>query len=61
MVIITDLAVSVCASGDWAKNDRNVVGNFMMANQVQRKWYTKVISKASSGDYWLGAVVGSLL
>jgi phosphatidylserine decarboxylase len=52
--IITHLAV--CASSDWAKIDRIVVGNFVTASQAQRKWYTKVISKVSSGDYRLGAV-----
>ncbi|KAF7974479.1 hypothetical protein HWV62_12134 [Athelia sp. TMB] len=50
--IVTHLAV--CASGDWAKIDRIVVGNFVTASQAQRKWYTKIISKVSSGDYRLG-------
>ncbi|KIM74861.1 hypothetical protein PILCRDRAFT_691729 [Piloderma croceum F 1598] len=53
MDIITHVAV--CASGDWAKIDKIVVGNFVTASQAQRKWYTKVISKVSSGDYRLGA------
>jgi phosphatidylserine decarboxylase len=52
--IVTHLAV--CASHDWAKVDKIVVGNFVTASQAQRKWYTKVISKVSSGDYKLGAV-----
>ena len=52
--IITHLAV--CASQDWKQVDRIVVGNFVTASQAQRKWYTKVISKVSSGDYKLGAV-----
>ena len=52
--IITHLAV--CASQDWNKVDRIVVGNFVTASQAQRKWYTKVIGKLSSGDYKLGAV-----
>ncbi|EGO24192.1 hypothetical protein SERLADRAFT_361384 [Serpula lacrymans var. lacrymans S7.9] len=51
--IVTHLAV--CASQDWAKVDRIVVGNFVTASQAQRKWYTKIISKVSSGDYRLGA------
>ncbi|EKM58743.1 uncharacterized protein PHACADRAFT_253246 [Phanerochaete carnosa HHB-10118-sp] len=51
--IVTHLAV--CASQDWARVDRIVVGNFVTASQAQRKWYTKVISKVSSGDYRLGA------
>lgn len=52
--IVTHMAV--CASQDWARVDRIVVGNFVTASQAQRKWYTKVISKVSSGDYRLGAV-----
>ena len=52
--IVTHLAV--CASQDWARVDKIVVGNYVTANQAQRKWYTKVISKVSSGDYKLGAV-----
>ncbi|THV04718.1 hypothetical protein K435DRAFT_774272 [Dendrothele bispora CBS 962.96] len=51
--IVTHLAV--CASQDWNKVDRIVVGNFVTASQAQRKWYTKIISKVSSGDYKLGA------
>ncbi|GJE89731.1 phosphatidylserine decarboxylase-like protein [Phanerochaete sordida] len=51
--IVTHMAV--CASQDWARVDRIVVGNFVTASQAQRKWYTKVISKVSSGDYRLGA------
>ncbi|KAF8055577.1 phosphatidylserine decarboxylase-domain-containing protein [Lyophyllum atratum] len=51
--IITHLAI--CASQDWNKVDRIVVGNFVTASQAQRKWYTKIITKVSSGDYRLGA------
>ncbi|TFY79037.1 hypothetical protein EWM64_g4977 [Hericium alpestre] len=32
-----------------------MVGNFVTASQAQRKWYTKVISKVSAGNYKLGA------
>ncbi|KAF5359407.1 hypothetical protein D9756_003659 [Leucocoprinus leucothites] len=53
MDIMTHIAV--CASQDWNRVDRIVVGNFVTASQAQRKWYTKVISKLSSGDYKLGA------
>ena len=56
--IITHLAI--CASQDWNKVDRIVVGNFVTASQAQRKWYTKVISMISNGDYRLGAVCVSL-
>lgn len=51
--IITHLAV--CASSDWNRVDRIVVGNFVTASQAQRKWYTKMISKVSSGNYKIGA------
>ena len=54
MDIVTHLAV--CASQDWARVDRIMVGNFVTANQAQRKWYTKVISKVSAGNYKIGAV-----
>jgi phosphatidylserine decarboxylase len=36
--------------------DRIVVGNKVTASQAHRKWYTKVNSMVSSGDYKLGAV-----
>ncbi|KDR72276.1 hypothetical protein GALMADRAFT_1343907 [Galerina marginata CBS 339.88] len=51
--IVTHLAI--CASQDWNTVDRIVVGNFVTASQAQRKWYTKILSKVSSGDYKLGA------
>jgi phosphatidylserine decarboxylase len=52
--IVTHMAI--CASQDWARVDRIVVGNFVTASQAQRKWYTKVISSVAAGDYRLGAV-----
>ena len=52
--IVTHLAI--CASQDWERVDRIVVGNFVTASQAQRKWYTKVIAKVYSGNYSLGAV-----
>ncbi|KAF8525860.1 phosphatidylserine decarboxylase-domain-containing protein [Hysterangium stoloniferum] len=51
--IVTHIAL--CASRDWGKVDRIMVGNFVTASQAQRKWYTKVITKVSSGAYQLGA------
>jgi phosphatidylserine decarboxylase len=59
MDIVTHLAI--CASKDWNRVDKIVVGNFVTASQAQRKWYTKIVSKISSGDYRLGAVRFSLL
>ncbi|PPQ93553.1 hypothetical protein CVT25_005520, partial [Psilocybe cyanescens] len=53
MDIVTHLAV--CASGDWGKVDRIVVGNFVTASQAQRKWYTKVLGRVGGGDYRIGA------
>jgi phosphatidylserine decarboxylase len=58
MDIMTHIAV--CASQDWNRIDRIVVGNFVTASQAQRKWYTKVIGKLSSGNYKLGAVSSSI-
>ena len=57
--IVTHIAL--CASQDWGRMDKIVVGNFVTASQAQRKWYTKIIGKLSSGDYRLGAVSTSLL
>ncbi|KAJ7737768.1 phosphatidylserine decarboxylase-domain-containing protein [Mycena maculata] len=51
--IITHIAV--CASKDWNIVDRIVVGNFVTASQAQRKFFTKIIGKISSGEYRLGA------
>lgn len=51
--MVTHLAV--CASGDWARVDRIVVGNFVTASQAQRKWYTKMLGKITAGEYQLGA------
>ena len=52
--------IALCASQDWGRMDKIVVGNFVTASQAQRKWYTKIIGKLSSGDYRLGAVSTSL-
>jgi len=55
--IVTHIAL--CASQDWGRVDKIVVGNFVTASQAQRKWYTKIIGKLSAGDYRLGAVSSS--
>lgn len=52
--------IALCASQDWGRMDKIVVGNFVTASQAQRKWYTKIIGKLSAGDYRLGAVSASL-
>ncbi|KAH0584865.1 hypothetical protein H2248_008143 [Termitomyces sp. 'cryptogamus'] len=51
--IVTHMAV--CASTDWARIGRIVVGEYVTASQAQRKWYTKIINKVGGGDYRLGA------
>jgi phosphatidylserine decarboxylase len=52
--IVTHLAI--CASQDWARVDKIVVGNFVTSSQAQRKWMAKLIGKISTGAYKLGAV-----
>ncbi len=52
--IITHLAI--CASNDWNRVYRIVVGNFVTASQTQRKWYAKIYREGVEGDYKLGAV-----
>ena len=54
MDIVTHLAI--CASSDWARVDRIMVGNFVTASQAKRKWYTMVMNKITTGAYSLGAV-----
>ncbi|KAF8322599.1 hypothetical protein DL93DRAFT_2071450 [Clavulina sp. PMI_390] len=51
--MVTHLAV--CASSDWNRVNRLVVGNYVTASQAQRKWATNVVTKVSSGAYQLGA------
>lgn len=58
MDMVTHLAL--CASSDWGRVNRLVVGNYVTASQAQRKWYTNVVTKVSSGAYQLGAVCGFL-
>jgi phosphatidylserine decarboxylase len=52
--IVTHLAI--CASQDWERVDKIVVGNFVTSSQAQRKWMMKLIGKVSNGAYRLGAV-----
>jgi len=48
--------MGVCSSTDPRAVNRIVVNEFVTASQAQRKWFTKVISKATKGAYQLGAV-----
>jgi hypothetical protein len=38
--------------------DHVMVGNYITAEQAQRKWYTNVLSKVSAWNYKIGAVRG---
>ena len=52
--IITHLAV--CASGDWNQSvGRIMVGEYVTTAQAQRKWYTKMVGRLTTGNYKLGA------
>ncbi|KAM0791836.1 hypothetical protein ACM66B_004094 [Microbotryomycetes sp. NB124-2] len=51
--IITHMAI--CSSTDPKSVNRIVVNEYVTASQAQRKWFTKVISKATKGAYQLGA------
>ncbi|KDR71963.1 hypothetical protein GALMADRAFT_229186 [Galerina marginata CBS 339.88] len=47
--------IALCASQDWTKVDRIMVGNFVTASEAERKWYTQVIIDVAAGEYRLGA------
>ncbi|PPQ86997.1 hypothetical protein CVT25_009531 [Psilocybe cyanescens] len=48
MDIVTHLAV--CASGDWNKMDKIMLGNFVTARQTQRELYTKALERVGWWD-----------
>lgn len=52
--IVTHLAV--CASGDGHQIDKFIVNSYVTASQAQRKWYTTLLGKITSGAYNIGAV-----
>ena len=53
--------IALCASQDWTKVDRIMVGNFVTASEAERKWYVQVIMDIAAGEYKLGAVCGFLI
>ena len=57
--IITHLAI--CASSDWSRMDRIVTSNYVTSSQAQRKFFTKLIGKVTSGAYSLGANSANIL
>jgi phosphatidylserine decarboxylase len=57
--VITHIAT--CASSDWRQVNNLVMGGFVTASQAQRKWYSKVMTKVSYGNYRLGANSANIL
>jgi phosphatidylserine decarboxylase len=57
--IVTHLAI--CASSDWSRMDRIVTSNYVTSSQAQRKFFTKLIGKVTSGAYSLGANSANIL
>lgn len=57
--IVTHLAT--CASQDWAVDSQLVIGKFVSSNQARKRWYTKVVSKVTYGNYRLGANSANIL
>lgn len=57
--IVTHLAT--CASQNWAVDAQLVLGKFVTSNQARKRWYTKVVSKVTYGNYRLGANSANIL
>lgn len=57
--IVTHLAT--CASQEWAVNGQLVVDKFVSSNQARKRWYSKVVSKVTYGNYRLGANSANIL
>lgn len=57
--IVTHLAT--CASQEWAVDGSLVVDKFVTSNQARKRWYTKVVSKVTYGNYRLGANSANIL
>lgn len=57
--IVTHIAT--CACTNWAKMDALVLQRYVTASQASKRWYTKVASKLSYGNYGLGANSANIL
>lgn len=57
--IVTHLAT--CASQNWAQVDTLVMDRYVTSNQARKRWYSKVVSKVSYGNYKLGANSANIL
>lgn len=57
--IVTHLAT--CATQNWAKFDALIMGRFVTSRQATKRWYSKIVSKVSYGNYRLGANSANIL
>ncbi|KAF5098182.1 hypothetical protein D0Z00_002130 [Geotrichum galactomycetum] len=57
--IVTHLAT--CASQEWAVDGQLVMDKFVSSNQARKRWYSKVVSKVTYGNYSLGANSANIL
>lgn len=57
--IVTHLAI--CASQNWSRVDALVMDQYISSNQASKRWYSKVASKVSYGNYKLGANSANIL
>lgn len=57
--IVTHLAT--CARLDWAVDGQLVMDKFVSSNQARKRWYSKVVSKVTYGNYRLGANSANIL
>jgi phosphatidylserine decarboxylase len=57
--IVTHLAI--CASQNWAKVDALVMDRYVTSSHARKRWYSKIMSKVSYGNYRLGANSANIL
>jgi phosphatidylserine decarboxylase len=57
--IVTHIAT--CASTNWAKMDALVLQRYVTRSQASKRWYIKIASKLSYGNYQLGANSANIL
>ncbi|ODQ66698.1 hypothetical protein NADFUDRAFT_57597 [Nadsonia fulvescens var. elongata DSM 6958] len=57
--IITHLAT--CLSQDWSQVSRLMMHRYVSSDQARRRWYSKVVSKVTYGNYKLGANSANIL
>ncbi|CAN6634700.1 phosphatidylserine decarboxylase proenzyme 2 [Trichomonascus vanleenenianus] len=57
--IVTHLAI--CADQNWAKVDALIMDRYVSSDQARKRWYSKIVSKVSYGNYKLGANSANIL